>query len=1091
MRVYYQQLIFLSLLVSTECPAQTSTENYIATETMLDANGASSIKSVQYYNGLGYPTVSVATTGGGGQTACSLTAYDALGREESLYLPVPTGRTLDYVSPSSIISGAAGFYDDEYAYSRNHHDALDRVTSTELPGAEWRSADRRNCTSYSANTDNEVLHYEAHVGTNSLVKPKDTSFEYYPAGTLAKVTSTDADGKTAECFTDMLGNTILQRVRMTTGNLDTYFVYDEIGQLRFVLSPTYQKNGKKAISAYEYRYDYRGRVVKKTLPGCEYIQYWYDKADRLVCMQDGMMREQGLYRFTVYDCLGRVAIQGLCSDCDRKESVPDIARYGTASSGFLNTGYEVSGSFVNSLKDPVLEIVNYYDRHDFVSHNRMAAFTNMSVPDGMISQAGQQTGSIVRANDGTSTALIYVHDLRGNVTYMQKKEIGGRIVTNTTGYTFTDNACSSSTVVDLKSGNTLAIDEIMGYNSHNDKLEFCTVFVSHGESPVSATMSYSYDALGRLTTISRPLAVNQTVNYSYDLHGWLKGIDAGKFHEELHYADTSGIPCYNGNISSMVWRNSRNLPLRKYSYRYDEANRLTEACYNQGDYRYDNDFDERLRYDANGNIVHIERWGRKQDGKHGKIDNLNIKYYGNQLEEIEEDAAELLYSGSFDYKGSRGYRYAYNANGSLVCDRSRNIAYISYDFNNNPQAMYFTDGSVTKYIYSATGEKLRTVHLTAVPNITRAMGEHTELTEAQILSADSTDYLFGGRLILKNGIPDMLLFDGGYCKATSVSPTSESFAFYYYNRDHLGNIREVLDANGAVCQYTDYYAFGAPFCMPGTYMGASLQPYKFNGKELDLMHGLNTYDYGARQYYPVVPVWDRMDPLCEKYYGVSPYAYCHNNPIMRIDPDGMDDYYNEDGQYLGTDKKKSDYIYITQKGEYKQLKDGRYVINTNSKIGLAEAKLSAETFSKIFTNCLKQMNVDVNTLVGGKIQVTVWHDHIGGSKITDDYTELANDSENALADTDENHSQGALITAYVYPKGTKERDLISTRTNIQSLLGDHEYHGHYKKNWKHIEKSFDPTYHYQTRTMKSRFMKTTHKFREYVKSVIKENKYGL
>lgn len=137
-------------------------------------------------------------------------------------------------------------------------------------------------------------------------------------------------------------------------------------------------------------------------------------------------------------------------------------------------------------------------------------------------------------------------------------------------------------------------------------------------------------------------------------------------------------------------------------------------------------------------------------GKHGKIDNLNIKYYGNQLEEIEEDAAELLYSGSFDYKGSRGSHYAYNANGSLICDRSRNIAYISYDFNNNPQAIYFTDGSVTKYIYSATGEKLRTVHLTAVPNITRAMAEHTELTEAQILSADSTDYLFGGRLILRN-----------------------------------------------------------------------------------------------------------------------------------------------------------------------------------------------------------------------------------------------------------------------------------------------------------------------------------------------------
>lgn len=53
-----------------------------------------------------------------------------------------------------------------------------------------------------------------------------------------------------------------------------------------------------------------------------------------------------------------------------------------------------------------------------------------------------------------------------------------------------------------------------------------------------------------------------------------------------------------------------------------------------------------------------------------------------------------------------------------------------------------------------------------------------------------------------------------------------------------------------------------------------------------MMHGLNTYDYGARQYYSVVPAWDRVDPLCEKDYGTSPYVYCHDNPINRIDPDG-------------------------------------------------------------------------------------------------------------------------------------------------------------------------------------------------------------
>ncbi len=61
---------------------------------------------------------------------------------------------------------------------------------------------------------------------------------------------------------------------------------------------------------------------------------------------------------------------------------------------------------------------------------------------------------------------------------------------------------------------------------------------------------------------------------------------------------------------------------------------------------------------------------------------------------------------------------------------------------------------------------------------------------------------------------------------------------------------------------------------------------KYNGKELDLMHGLNTYDYGARQYDPILCRWDRVDPLCEKYYSVSPYAYCANNPTNAIDSDG-------------------------------------------------------------------------------------------------------------------------------------------------------------------------------------------------------------
>lgn len=74
------------------------------------------------------------------------------------------------------------------------------------------------------------------------------------------------------------------------------------------------------------------------------------------------------------------------------------------------------------------------------------------------------------------------------------------------------------------------------------------------------------------------------------------------------------------------------------------------------------------------------------------------------------------------------------------------------------------------------------------------------------------------------------------------------------------------------------------------------------GKELDLMHGLNTYDYGARQYDPITVTWNGVDPLAEKNVDTSPFSFCHNNSVNRIDPDGRDDYYTSNGTYLGTNK---------------------------------------------------------------------------------------------------------------------------------------------------------------------------------------------
>ena len=56
------------------------------------------------------------------------------------------------------------------------------------------------------------------------------------------------------------------------------------------------------------------------------------------------------------------------------------------------------------------------------------------------------------------------------------------------------------------------------------------------------------------------------------------------------------------------------------------------------------------------------------------------------------------------------------------------------------------------------------------------------------------------------------------------------------------------------------------------------------GQTVNLIY--NEYDFGTRQYYSAVPGFTRIDPLCEKYYWLSPYLYCANNPVNAMDPDG-------------------------------------------------------------------------------------------------------------------------------------------------------------------------------------------------------------
>ena len=203
-------------------------------------------------------------------------------------------------------------------------------------------------------------------------------------------------------------------------------------------------------------------------------------------------------------------------------------------------------------------------------------------------------------------------------------------------------------------------------------------------------------------------------------------------------------------------------------------------------------------------------------------------------------------------------QYTYDKNGNLTKDLNKNISSIQYNFLNLPANITYSSGKSATYIYDANGQKLRTSYkasasATAVP----------------------TDYC--GNMIYENGVLKQVLVDGGYMTVTGTP------FYFYYLKDHLGSNRVVVSPAGTATQINHYYPFGGLF---GESTGNTGQRYKYNGKEFDRTHGVDWYDYGARHMTPDAGRFTTIDPMAEKYYNISPYAYCANNPINAIDIKG-------------------------------------------------------------------------------------------------------------------------------------------------------------------------------------------------------------
>ena len=412
------------------------------------------------------------------------------------------------------------------------------------------------------------------------------------------------------------------------------------------------------------------------------------------------------------------------------------------------------------------------------------------------------------------------------------------------------------------------------------------------------------------------------------------------------------------------------------------------------------------------------------------------------------------------------YEYSYDENGNMTKDLNRGIEEIRYNFLNLPSKITFTEkNAYIRNMYDANGHKFKMITYANIPlvigraapakasakailpgQVADSLLRNNSLGDRLIPSnelpcvAGQTTYDYCGNIVYKNGIPTIYREDGFSTLARMRFPE-----FHYYIRDHQGNIRGVTDGRGNIEQQNDYYPFGG---MMASSTGGAVQPYRYTGKELVRFQGLDWLDYGARWYDPAILRWNGVDKLAEKNNSVSAYTFCHDDPVNRVDPDGKDDYYTENGSFIYSDNKFTDHIIIRAINPLYKLFPTPFV-NQYTYTRIEYADISAKAYSNIYTNILHNNGFDVTRLKNNRVSiVALEYNNRGDGPM---YRYVGSYNKDGKVDipwrdapiASEKTNKGSIeVTATIFPKGDSDREYLSTVSNVISILGVHELTGH-------------------------------------------------
>lgn len=871
---------------SIESQGQTDTENYVITKVYLTPTTSTRASSqvnqvsttVNYIDGLGRPTQSVAfkQSGNSGDLITHF-EYDPLGRQAKKFLPYERSSgflSLDGNAASNVLSFYnVPLYDDTgnpYSETDFESSPRGRVLRQAAPGNDWAMDENHEVKyNYGFNGGSDVYLFKLANSSGQLAQLADV--DYYDINTLYKKTTYDENNMnkvvkgSVVTYTDKNGRVVLKRHytsstgRTTDPNppiaLDTYYIYDDFGNLAMVLPPKLSQqlvvgenlvgNHQQLIDnlGYTYAYDDRNRLKAKKLPGKQTEFIGYDILDRPVAVgpvKSPFGDEQLGMIITKYDKFDRVAYTLWRpvwigeSSVNMNQTPQYVSEERTSSTtiagvtiSYTNTVEPTSGVHVLS--------VNYYDDYAW---NGAPSNIPTTVGDGDIDvyynngqlPKGLPTGGWVRILETTSTyggkTSFLLYDQKGRPVRSETLYPNGGYTQIDTKFDFVDKVLYS--ITKHRKTNTSAdplqsIREEFTYNYQQQLIKH-THKVNNQQTRLLAF--YTYDALGRLenkktggTDLS---AANylQKVDYSYNVRGWMTGINNANnlndsptdlFAMGINYnnnltEDVNGEveKLYNGNIAEISWRTSSDNIKRHYSYTYDFLNRLLDAWYSKPDQAnpLTESYNEHLTYDANGNISSLKRNGSQELNYGFPIDDLLYTYEdsgeSNRLKNVHDLEGNPDGFDDGATTSSTTMEYTYDDFGNMISDENKEIDQIYYNHLNLPTKVDFANGDRIEYLYSADGVKL----------------EKQVLENSQ--SPKKTIYMDGYQYTSDPGggtLLDFFMHAEGAVELTYGHSITPNYNYVFHHTDHLGNIRlrygvDPSDGIVKILEENHYYPFG-------------------------------------------------------------------------------------------------------------------------------------------------------------------------------------------------------------------------------------------------------------------------------------------